>query len=102
MFYNIDYTPYFKKEWSWIETEGVMAILAKLFKEHYRIKDIEEKFGLPHTSSSEFAMISNSNCKFEIEPGIYLDWFALKDSDYPQIIAGATDKDENEFYYIVE
>ena len=102
MFRKIDHHQPFKKEWSWVETEGVMSYLSKAFKENYRIKDIDSKFGLPYTSSSDFAMISNTNCQFEIEHGINLDCFALTDNDYPIIVAIGSDNDGNDFFYAVE
>jgi hypothetical protein len=102
MFKRIEWQPEFKKEWSWLETEGIMAYLQKLFKENYRIRNIDEKFGLPYTSSSDFAVISNTNCQFEIESGINLDGFAIIDNDYPYIIALGTDNEENDYFYIVE
>jgi len=106
MFRRVNWKPEFKQEWNWLETEGVMSYLQTKFKENYNIRDIEDKFGLPYTSTGIYAEISNTNCEFEIEPGIQLRYFAIHDNgnrpEYPLPIAVGWDDDENEYFYMIE
>jgi hypothetical protein len=90
----------FKKEWNNIEIKGVEAILQEGFKEYYNIKNAEDYFGLPYTSTSSFAMMSNTNSKFEIEEGWRLEYFAITNNN--MLIMIAWDEDENERYFEVE
>lgn len=90
----------FKKEWNPLEYYATMDILKNKFRKHYKIYNIEDKFGLPYTSSSSFAMISNTNTIFEIEKGLNLEYFVITNNS--MIIAVFEDQNNNERFYEIE
>lgn len=100
MFKKADRTFNFRQSWSTFELIGIEKHLQDKFKEHFHIRDIDDYFGLPYENSSSFAMISNTNTKFHIEPDIQLEYFALEGEDV--LVAVGWDENENEhFYYVV-
>lgn len=91
-----------KKEWSWIETEGMISIVNQWFKENFPgIKETAENFfGLPYTSSSSFAMVGNTNTHFELEEGYNIEYFAITNNNC--LIIGCWDSEENEIQFAIE
>lgn len=89
----------FKKEWSDFEIKGVKKHLQDICKEELDI-DASDKFGLPYTSSSAYAMVSNTNSPFKIEKDIQLNHFALTNSG--QLIAVGHDYHSREHFYYVD
>ena len=92
----------FKKEWSYIEQEGVKSLIQQAYNEMQgnTKTNVEDKFGLPYTDTSDFAMLSNTNTKYEIEEGWNLEYFAVTHNNI--IVAVFMDKNENERFYRVE
>jgi hypothetical protein len=87
----------FKKQWTDEKIKEVMKTLTRKFKKHYHIYNAEDHFGFPYTSSSEFAMVSNTNCLFDIEKGFNFDCIGI--SNKGKLIAIASDYSGNERYY---
>ena len=85
----------FKKEWTEAERKAVIKVFSKWEPSHLVI---------PYTSSSSFAMLSNTNvCAELISPILNekwnFDWLALTENN--EVIAGFTDADENEKQSII-
>jgi hypothetical protein len=102
-----------KKEWSDTDEKTVNRAIKKLFSmqtltDHrgqkqtmYTMANIEDFFGLPYTSSSSFAMISNTNTEYYIDTDnqYNIEFFALTEDN--RVILSAWDKEENEKYFII-
>lgn len=98
-----------KREFSEIEYNVISERLFRLFQfsrfQNHRgeskgiigYDDFLDFFGLPYTSSSDFACLSVTNSEYEILPAWYLKYFALTESG--DIIAIAKDADENYSYF---
>ena len=100
----------FKKEWTEAERKAVIKVFSKWEPSHlvitygYRERTTEDTYGLPYTSSSSFAMLSNTNvCAELISPILNekwnFDWLALTENN--EVIAGFTDADENEKQIVI-
>ena len=103
----------FKKEWTDEDEKKVNHAIKKLFimktlTDYRGVKrslnrwcDIEEFFGLPYTSSSSFAMISNTNTEYFIdtENQFNIEYFALTEDG--KVILSAWDRKENEKYFVI-
>lgn len=100
----------FKKEWTWEEHKAVIKCFSRWEKSHLiitygdRERTTEDTYGLPYTSSSNFAMLSNTNvCAELISPILNekwnFDWLALTEKN--EVVAGFTDADENEKQSII-
>ena len=92
----------FKKEWTEAEYKAVIKYFSKWEKSNLiiiygqRERTTEDTYGLPYTSSSSFAMLSNTNvqAKFKNDMNFYFDWLGLTTEN--EIVAGFTDENENE------
>ena len=111
----------FKKEWTWEEHKAVIKCFSRWEKSHLiitygdRERTTEDTYGLPYTSSSSFAMLSNTNvCAELISPILNekwnlispilnekwnFDWLALTEKN--EVVAGFTDADENEKQIVI-
>lgn len=100
----------FKKEWTEAEHKAVIKVFSKWEPSHlvitygYRERTTEDTYGLPYTSSSSFAMLSNTNvCAELINPFSSrkwnFDWLALTEKN--EVVASFTDADENEKQSII-
>jgi hypothetical protein len=101
----------FKAEWNDKDQKIINAALRRCFsmktlEDHrgqkqtmYTLSHIENFFGLPYTSSSSFAMISNTNTESFIdqENKWNIEYFALTEDNKP--ILAAWDREENEKYF---
>ena len=95
----------FKKEWTEVEHKAVIKSFERWEKKNLRItygqreRTAEDTYGLPYTSSSSFAMLSNTNVQAELINPLSskkwnFDWLALTEDN--EVVAGFTDADENE------
>jgi hypothetical protein len=68
----------------------------------YTIGNIEDFFGLPYTSSSEYAGIWNTNTQYYIdtENQYNIDGFALTEDNKPVLIA--SDINDNTKYFVIK
>ena len=100
----------FKKEWTEKELEDVIRAFAMWKKKNLRVtygnreRTTEGTYGLPYTSSSSFAMLSNTNVIAELINPLSgkkwnFDWLALTENN--EVVAGFTDADENEKQFII-
>ena len=100
--------PAFKPEWNDKDEKSVNKAIKNLFSmktltDHrgqkrtmYTMEQIEDFFGLPYTSSSSFAMVSNCNteCFVDDEKQFNIEYFAL--TQYNKVVMRVQDKEENE------
>ena len=100
--------PAFKPEWNDKDEKTVNKAIKNLFSmktltDHrgqrralYTMEQIEDFFGLPYTSSSSFAMVSNCNteCFVDDEKQFNIEYFALAQDN--KVVMSVQDKDENE------
>ena len=92
----------FKKEWTDTEYNAVVKCFSRWEKSHLIItygrkkRTTEDTYGLPYTSSSEFAMLSNTNVQAvsKNDKDFYFDWIGLTTDN--KVVAGFADEDENE------
>ena len=92
----------FKKEWTDTEYNAVVKCFSKWEPTHLiiiygkRARTTEDTYGLPYTSSSSFAMLSNTNVQAVLkrDRDFYFDWLGLTTEN--EVVAGFTDADENE------
>lgn len=92
----------FKKEWTDTEYNAVVKCFSRWEKSHLvitygrRERTTEDTYGLPYTSSSEFAMLSNTNVRAELKEDrlFNFDWLGLTTEN--EVVAGFTDYFENE------
>ena len=101
----------FKKEWNDSETHKMNNALENLFlgelltdhrgntKKMRTFEDIELFFGLPYTSSGEYAGVWNTNTEYhlDIDKEYNINGFVIGEDDNIYIIS--TDKEENEKVY---
>jgi hypothetical protein len=106
--------PKFKAEWNDTEYKKINKAVKNLFsmktltdhrgnkKTLYTMDQIEDFFGLPYTSSSSFAMISNTNTQYYVdtENKFNIEYFALTEDN--RVILSAWDEDENEKYFLIK
>lgn len=92
----------FKKEWTEAEHNSVIKTFERWEKSHLfitygrREHTTEDTYGLPYTSSSSFAMLSNTNVQAVLkrDRDFYFDWLGLTTEN--EVVAGFTDYFENE------
>ena len=92
----------FKKEWTEAEYKAVIRIFSRWEKSNliitygHRKRTTEYTYGLPYTSSSSFAMLSNTNVRAELKEDrlFNFDWLGLTTEN--KVVAGFTDYFENE------
>ena len=97
----------FKKELTETEINAVIRTFSRWEKSHLiitygrRERTTEYTYGLPYTSSSSFAMISNTNVRAELKEdrNFNFDWLALTEDN--EVVAGFTDNDENEKQIVI-
>ena len=97
----------FKKEWTEAEHNAVIKTFSRWEKSHLLItygereRTTEYTYGLPYTSSSSFAMLSNTNVQAVLkrDRDFYFDWLGLTMEN--QVVAGFTDADENEKQIVI-
>lgn len=102
--------PEFKKEWSWIETEGVEQVVSKWLECCGINKSSTEFFGMPYTSTSDYAMAGNTNSpkgyRLIVENGefknLHLSHFALTTHSCPMLVIVYEDEDGYFHYYELE
>lgn len=91
-----------KKEWTEAEHKAVINMFIKWERSNltithgHRDRTVEDTYGLPYTSSSGFAMISNTNVMAELKEdrNFNFDWLGLTTEN--EVVAGFTDENENE------
>ena len=92
----------FKKEWTEREHNAIIKVFQKWEPSHLNViygrreRKVSDTYGLPYTSSSSFAMVSNTNVQAVLvrEPEYYFDWLGLTENN--EVVAGFTDEMENE------
>ena len=92
----------FKKEWTDTEYNAVVKCFSRWEKSHLvitygkREHTTEDTYGLPYTSSSGFAMLSNTNVRAELKEDrlFNFEWLGLTTKN--EVVAGFTDYFENE------
>lgn len=97
----------FKKEWAEAEYKAVVKCFSRWEKSHLiivygqRERTTEDTYGLPYTSSSSFAILSNTNVQAVLkrEREFYFDWLGLTTKN--EVVAGFTDADENEKQIVI-
>lgn len=93
--------PNFKLELSHIEVLGLTSYIQKWHDENFVLNsvDVERKFGLPATTSSDFAQLWNTNYNGELEgyEGLKIKSFALTVGSVPVLVM--EDDEENELYF---
>ena len=97
----------FKKEWTEAEHNAVIKTFERWEKSHLfitygrREHTTEDTYGLPYTSSSSFAMLSNTNVQAVLkrDRDFYFDWLGLTMEN--EVVAGFTDADENEKQIVI-
>ena len=100
----------FKKEWTYEEHKAVIKVFSRWEKSHLiitygkRERTTEDTYGLPYTSSSSFAMLSNTNVCAELintfsSKKWNFDWLALTENN--EVVVGFTDASENEKQSII-
>ncbi len=96
-----------KLQWTDNEYNKALKVFSTWEKENLiltygkRDKNEEYTYGLPYTSSSNFAMISNTNVEavLKTDNQYYFNWIALDNNN--NVIAGFTDIEENEKELII-
>jgi len=102
----------FSKEWNYVETKGMECIIHEFFKgkklkNHkgktitpFTKKDIDDVFGLPYTSSSDYAMLgADCNNWIYINDKEHISHFAIR-KEQPILIT--EDKDNKQRFYTME
>ena len=92
----------FKKEWTEAEYKAVIRTFSRWEKSHLiitygdRERTTEYTYGLPYTSSSSFAMLSNTNVRAELKEDrlFNFEWLGLTTEN--EVVAGFSDYFENE------
>lgn len=92
----------FKKEWTDTEYNAVVKCFSRWEKSHLvivygkRERTTEDTYGLPYTSSSGLAMLSNTNVRAELKEDrlFNFDWLGMTENN--EVVAGFTDYFENE------
>jgi hypothetical protein len=92
----------FKKEWSDDELDRVVNVFSKWEKKNLTItygkreRTTEDTYGLPYTSSSDYAMISNTNVKAVLNTGkeFNFDYLALTEDN--EVVAMFENNDNEE------
>jgi hypothetical protein len=103
----------FKKEWDVKDEKRVNKAVMNLFRgktmidEHHQNKkytffafsQVSDFLGLPYTSTSSFAMISNCNteCFIDEENQYNIEFFALTEDN--KVMLGAWGRDEEQLYF---
>ena len=97
----------FKKEWTDTEYNAVVKCFSRWEKSHLiithgnRERTTEDTYGLPYTSSSSFAMLSNTNVRAELraDQRFNFEWLGLTTEN--KLVAGFTDYFENEKQIVI-
>lgn len=97
----------FKKEWTYEEHKAVIECFSKWEKSHLiitygdRERTTEDTYGLPYTSSSSFAMLSNTNVRAELraDQRFNFEWLGLTTEN--RLVAGFSDYFENEKQIVI-
>lgn len=97
----------FKKEWTYEEHKAVIECFSKWEKSHLiitygdRERTTEDTYGLPYTSSSSFAMLSNTNVRAELraDQRFNFEWLGLTTEN--KLVAGFSDYFENEKQIVI-
>lgn len=97
----------FKKEWTYEEHKAVIECFSKWKKSHLiitygdRKRTTEDTYGLPYTSSSSFAMLSNTNVRAELraDQRFNFEWLGLTTEN--RLVAGFSDYFENEKQIVI-
>lgn len=92
----------FKKEWSPSELDQIIKIFKSWAIRNLKVvygakgRTIEDTYGLPYTSSSSYAMVSNTNVQAQMYgvPGWNFEHLALTENG--DVVAAFWDKEENE------
>ena len=94
----------FKKEWTEAEHKAVINALSKWERSNLTIthgnreRTVEDTYGLPYTSSSGCAMLSNTNVLAKLNGNyddiFYFDWLGLTEDN--EVVAWFTNVDEEE------
>lgn len=66
-----------------------------------RDKNIEYTYGLPYTSTSDFAMIGNTNCEAEYKKdrNLHFEYIAITEEN--EIVVALWDAEENETFIVI-
>ena len=99
----------FLKEWDNVEetTKKIMAVFSPWEKRNLvivygkREQTTEDTYGLPYTSSSEFAMLGNTNVDAVLRKNAiwHFDWLALTDEGI--VVAGFENRNNEEAQIVV-
>lgn len=97
----------FKKEWTDTEYNAVVKCFSRWEKSHLLItygrreRTTEDTYGLPYTSSSSFAMLSNTNVQAELraDQRFNFEWLGLTTEN--KLVAGFSDYFENEKQIVI-
>lgn len=99
----------FIKEWNDYEviTKKVHRAFARWERNNLTItygrreKNVEYTYGLPYTSSSSFALISNTNCtaEYNSDRNFHFEYIAV--TEEKEIVVALWDDEENEKYIVI-
>ena len=97
----------FKKEWTDTEYNAVVKCFSRWEKKNLiitygrRERTTEDTYGLPYTSSSSFAMLSNTNVRAELrtDQRFNFEWLGLTTEN--RLVAGFSDYFENEKQIVI-
>ena len=97
----------FKKEWTETEHKAIIKAFSRWEKKNLiitygrRERTTEDTYGLPYTSSSSFAMLSNTNVRAELKADqrFNFEWLGLTENN--EVVAGFTDCFENEKQIVI-
>ena len=97
----------FKKEWTEVEHKAVIKAFSRWESAHLiiaygrRERTAEDTYGLPYTSSSSFAMISNTNVRAELKEdrSFCFEWLGLTENN--EVVAGFSNYDEEEKQIVI-
>lgn len=97
----------FKKEWTDTEYNAVVKCFSRWEKKNLiitygrREHTTEDTYGLPYTSSSSFAILSNTNVRAELKADqrFNFDWLGLTENN--EVVAGFSDYFENEKQIVI-
>lgn len=97
----------FKKEWTETEYKAIIKAFSRWEKKNLiitygrRERTTEDTYGLPYTSSSSFAMLSNTNVRAELraDQRFNFEWLGLTTEN--RLVAGFSDYFENEKQIVI-
>lgn len=97
----------FKKEWTNGTEEKVIKIFSKWERKNLiitygrREKTVSDTYGLPYTSSSSFAMISNCNVEAELKADKEYNFEYIAVTEQNEIVVVCWNRDEKEKYIVI-